>query len=135
MQSEYFFWVAAGKFFWSLSFFIFMVKVFSLCLPEKHFIIGYRQYISYLFIIRYHICLFRYSLRNDEDAVATIFIAFMPKYPSHPNDNNLQLECLRHLACLPAEKRAIIPTTRKNEIIQNAQIALAFKSMCSYFRY
>ena len=69
----------------------------------------------------------RYSLKNDLSSIAIMYIALMPKYPSHPNDNNQHLQALRHLASLPAEKRAIIPISGHQKIIQDANILLTLK--------
>ena len=69
----------------------------------------------------------RYSLKNDLNSIAIMFIALMPKYPSHPNDNNQHLQALRHLAALPAEKRAIIPMCTQQRIIQNGKIIITLR--------
>ena len=69
----------------------------------------------------------RYSLKNDVDSVAIIFIALMPKYPCHPNDNNQHLQPLRHLASLPAERRAIVPICSQEKVIQTAKIEIEMK--------
>jgi anaphase-promoting complex subunit 1 len=69
----------------------------------------------------------RYSLKNDLNSLAIMFIALMPKYPAHANDNDQHLQALRHLACLPAEKRAVIPVNTNKKIIHNTEMTIKFK--------
>ena len=51
----------------------------------------------------------RSTLCSTPEAVATLIIAFFPKFPIHSNDNRYHLQAFRHLYVLAAEPRLVIP--------------------------
>ena len=51
----------------------------------------------------------RSTLCSSPEAVATLIIAFFPKFPIHSNDNRYHLQAFRHLYVLAAEPRLVIP--------------------------
>ena len=51
----------------------------------------------------------RSTLCSSPESVATLIIAFFPKFPIHSNDNRYHLQAFRHLYVLAAEPRLVIP--------------------------
>jgi len=74
----------------------------------------------------------KYGLASTPLAVASLIIAFFPKFPTHSNDNRYHLQAFRHLFVLAVEPRLIIPRCSKTGDIVPVKMNLRYsENTCS----